>query len=206
MFRQIKIKPEERLKKLKEIMNRKKLIRVIEAHNGISALVASNSGIEVSNNWEREKLEFDALWASSFTDSASKGFPDIEIVSLDSRVDTIEQIINVSDKPIIVDGDTGRDIDSFLYFISNLERLGVSAVIIEDKIGPKRNSLFGVSVKQTQDSIDNFCQKINKCEFILNFSIKHFHLHFIVILPLKSASILFLDSFFNVLYRSLAQA
>jgi len=151
MFRQIKIKPEERLKKLKEILNRKKLIRVIEAHNGISALVASNSGIEVSNNWERKKLEFDALWASSFTDSTSKGFPDIEIVSLDSRIDTIEQIINVSDKPIIFDGDTGRDIDSFLYFVSNLERLGVSAIVIEDKTFPKRNSLDPDAVQNLED-------------------------------------------------------
>lgn len=159
MFRQVKIKPEKRLKKLKKLLSEKRLIRVIEAHNGISALVASNSGISINNNGKREKLEFDALWASSFTDSASKGFPDIEIVSLDSRIDTIEQIINVTDKPIIVDGDTGRDIDSFLYFISNLERLGVSAIVIEDKTFPKRNSLDPDAIQKLEDP-DVFADKI----------------------------------------------
>lgn len=159
MFWQIKIKPEERLKKLRELLNEKKLVRVIEAHNGISALVANNTRIEFNNNSKREILEFDALWASSFTDSASKGFPDTEIVSLDSRLDTVEQIINVTNKPLIVDGDTGRDIDSFLYFITKLEKLGVSAVVIEDKTFPKRNSLDPDAIQNLEDP-DIFASKI----------------------------------------------
>ena len=150
MFIQSKIKPEDRRKKLRELLSRKKLIRVIEAHNGISALIANNAKIEM-NNGGKKVLEFDALWASGFTDSASKGFPDIEIVSLDSRLNTIEQIVNVTDKPLIVDGDTGRDVDSLEYFLTKLERLGVSAAVIEDKTFPKRNSLDPDSIQNLED-------------------------------------------------------
>jgi phosphoenolpyruvate mutase len=158
MFIQSKIKPEDRRKKLRELLNRKKLIRAIEAHNGISALIANNSKVEM-NNGGKKVLEFDALWASGFTDSASKGFPDIEIVSLDSRLNTVEQIANVTDKPLIVDGDTGRDVDGLEYFLTKLERLGVSAVVIEDKTFPKRNSLDPDSIQNLEDP-DVFANKI----------------------------------------------
>lgn len=146
-----KIKPEDRRRKLRELLNKKQLIRAIEAHNGISASIANNVKIELNHEGKNEILEFDALWASSFTDSASKGLPDIEIVSLDSRLATIEQMINVTNKPIIVDGDTGRDPDSFEYFVTRLERLGVSAIVIEDKTFPKRNSLDPYTIQRLED-------------------------------------------------------
>jgi phosphoenolpyruvate phosphomutase len=151
MFVQKKIKPEDRRKKLRELLNKKRLIRAMEAHNGISALIANNAKIEIEDNEEQKILEFDALWASGFTDSASKGFPDTEIVSLDSRLSTVEQVANVTDKPLIVDGDTGRDVDSLEYFLTKLERLGVSAVVIEDKTYPKRNSLDPDAIQNLED-------------------------------------------------------
>ncbi len=151
MFIQRKIKPEDRRKKLGGLLSKKQLIKAIEAHNGISALIANNAKIEIEDNGEEKILEFDALWASGFTDSASKGFPDTEIVSLDSRLSTIEQVANVTDKPLIVDGDTGRDVDSLEYFLTKLERLGVSAVVIEDKTYPKRNSLDPDAIQNLED-------------------------------------------------------
>jgi len=159
MFRQPKIRSEERIRKLRDLLIEKKFVRCIEAHSGISALIASNTKIEI-NSYNGEKiLEFDALWASSFSDSASKGLPDIEIVSLDSRLDTVEQMINVTDKPVIVDGDTGKDIDSFLYFVNRLEKLGVSAIVIEDKTFPKRNSLDPDALQNLEDP-EVFASKI----------------------------------------------
>ena len=104
--------------------------------------------------------QFDAMWVSSLCDSTSKGKPDIELVDLTSRVNTINEIMEVTTKPIIIDGDTGGKIEHFTYTVRTLERLGVSAIIIEDKIGLKKNSLFGTDVAQHQDSIEHFCQKI----------------------------------------------
>jgi len=146
-----KIKPEDRRRKLKELLNKKQLIRVIEAHNGISASIANDIKIELNHDGENETLEFDAIWASGFTDSTSKGLPDIEIISLDSRLVTIEQMISTTNKPIIVDGDTGRDPDSFEYFVTRLERLGVSAIVVEDKTFPKRNSLDPDAIQNLED-------------------------------------------------------
>jgi len=146
-----KIKPEDRRRKLKELLNKKQLIRVVEAHNGISASIANDIKIELNHDGENETLEFDAIWASGFTDSTSKGLPDIEIVSLDSRLATIEQMISTTNKPIIVDGDTGRDPDSFEYFATRLERLGVSAIVVEDKTFPKRNSLDPDAIQTLED-------------------------------------------------------
>ena len=151
MFIQRKIKPEDRRKKLGGLLGKKQLIKAMEAHNGISALIANSAKIEIEDNGEQKILEFDALWASGFTDSASKGFPDTEIVSLDSRLSTIEQVANVTDKPLIADGDTGRDVDSLEYFLTKLERLGVSAVVIEDKTYPKRNSLDPDAIQNLED-------------------------------------------------------
>lgn len=154
-----KLRPEDLRQKLKELLDNKSLIRVIEVHNGASSLVANNVKLELDTNCKKEVLEFDALWASSLTDSASKGLPDIEVVSLDSRLNTIEQIISVTTKPVIVDGDTGGDPASFEYFINRLERLGVSAIIIEDKTFPKRNSLDANSIQNLEDP-DVFAEKI----------------------------------------------
>ena len=148
--------PELRLKTLKRLINAKDIVRVIESHSGLTGLIIENTHV-IQNN---KKIEFDAMWSSSLTDSTSRGKPDIEAVDLTNRLHTLNDIIEVTTKPIIYDGDTGGKIEHFPFTVKTLERLGVSAIIIEDKIGLKKNSLFGNDVKQQQDSIENFCQKI----------------------------------------------
>jgi len=132
-------------------------VRILEVHNGLSGLIAEK--IKVIR--KKKTLEFDGMWESSLTDSASKGKPDIAAVDVTSRLQTIEQILEVTTKPIIVDGDNGGLTEHFIFTVKSLERLGVSAVIIEDKVGLKRNSLFGTMIAQEQDTIENFCEKIN---------------------------------------------
>ncbi|WP_407414945.1 phosphoenolpyruvate mutase [Methanobrevibacter sp.] len=148
--------PESRRGKLKKLISLKPIVRTMEAHNGLSALVVENAKVV-----KDEKINsFDAIWISSLTDSTAKGKPDIELVDMTSRINTINEIMEVSSKPIILDGDTGGLIEHFVFNIKTIERMGVSAIIIEDKIGLKKNSLFGTDVVQTQDSIENFCEKI----------------------------------------------
>jgi len=148
--------PEIRMRRLKRLMDAKPLVRIIEAHNGLTGLLAENTDVTVNNM----KQEFDGIWISSLTDSTSKGKPDIEYVDLTSRLATISDILDVTTKPVIFDGDTGGIPEHFVYTVKSLERLGISAIIIEDKIGLKQNSLFGTDVEQHQDTIDNFCHKI----------------------------------------------
>ena len=152
------ITSETRRKQLRRLLSVKPLIRILEAHNGLTGLIVEQTSINI----EEKRFEFDGIWESSLTDSSSKGKPDIELVDFSSRLSTIEEILEVTSKPIIVDGDTGGIIDHFRYKIKTLERSGVSAIIIEDKIGLKRNSLFGTNVRQEQDSIQNFSLKISE--------------------------------------------
>ena len=151
------ITPGNRIRLLRESIERKGFVRIIEAHNGLSALVGESAKFEL----DREVIEFDGFWESSLTDSAAKGLPDVELVGLDSRLSTIDEILGVTSKPIIVDGDTGRSGLEFEYMVRNLERLGVSAVIIEDNVFPKRNSL-DPSAKQTLADADEFARKIEQ--------------------------------------------
>jgi len=151
------ITPEKRRAKLKSILNKKGFVRAIEAHNGLSGLIANDSKIIINDTVK----EFDAIWESSFTDSASKGLPDAEIVGFESRCENINQILNVTNKPLIVDGDTGRDANSFEYMVKTLEIMGVSAVIIEDKVFPKRNSLEE-GTDQTLENPNAFATKIER--------------------------------------------
>ena len=155
---QIGVTPNSRLSKLKRLLAVKPLVRVIEVHNGLTGLIAEKTKI----NRDGKIVEFDAMWESSLTDSASKGKPDTAAVDVSSRVSTIDQILEVTNKPMIVDADNGGLPEHFIYTVRTLERLGVSALIIEDKIGAKRNSLFGTEVDQVQDSIENFCYKIKQ--------------------------------------------
>tara|TARA_Y100000310_G_scaffold267407_1_gene279382 strand:- start:3763 stop:5061 length:1299 start_codon:yes stop_codon:yes gene_type:complete len=149
--------PEIRLKKLRKLLELKPIVRFLEVHNGLTGRI-----IEKTKIIEGEAVrEFDGMWLSSLTDSTSKGKPDIELVDYTSRVQTIDQILEVTTKPMIVDGDSGGLTEHFVYTVKTLERLGVSAVIIEDKIGSKRNSLFGTDVDQQQDTIENFSKKIS---------------------------------------------
>lgn len=153
---EIGITPQMRMKKLKELIYSKKTIRILEAHNGLTGLIVEKTKL----NKDGRIKEFDGMWVSSLCDSTAKGKPDIELVDLTSRVNTINDILEVTTKPIIVDGDTGGQIEHFVYTVKTLERLGVSAIIIEDRTGLKKNSLFGTAVKQTQDTIEHFCEKI----------------------------------------------
>ena len=145
-----------RMKSLKELIYSKKPVRILEAHNGLTGLIVEKTKVEKDG----KVREIDGMWISSLCDSTAKGKPDIELVDLTSRLNTINDILEVTTKPIIVDGDTGGQIEHFVYTVKTLERLGVSAIIIEDKTGLKKNSLFGTDVKQTQDTIGHFCEKI----------------------------------------------
>jgi len=155
-LKEIGTTPSIRIKQLRRLLRSKKVVRILEAHNGLTGLIVENTYIDTDNKRE----EFDGMWESSLTDSVSKGKPDIGTVDFTSRLATIDQILEVTTKPMIVDGDNGGLPEHFTFFVKNLERLGVSAVIIEDKIGLKKNSLFGTDVKQNQDSIENFAYKI----------------------------------------------
>lgn len=157
--REIGVTPEIRRKKLKRLISAKKIVRFLEAHNGLSSLIVENVSHTTSSG---QIKEFDGIWISSLTDSSAKGKPDIELIDITSRLQTLENILEVTTKPIIIDGDSGGRIEHFTYTVKTLERLGVSAIIIEDKIGLKRNSLFGTDVPQMQDSIENFSLKIRK--------------------------------------------
>ena len=148
--------PDIRRGRLKKILRTKGLARIIEAHSGITGLIAEETVV----NRDGKNLQFDGMWISSLCDSTVKGKPDIELVDYTSRLKTIDEIMEVTTKPIILDGDTGGKIEHFSYLVRTLERIGVSAIIIEDKVGLKKNSLFGTDVVQTQDTIENFSQKI----------------------------------------------
>jgi phosphoenolpyruvate phosphomutase len=148
--------PDIRLKRLRRLIAAKSTVRVLEAHSGLSGLIVEN--VEVKEN---DKIfDFDAMWSSSLTDSTSKGKPDIEAVDLTTRLQDLNNILECTTKPIIFDGDTGGKIEHFVFTVRTLERHGISAVIIEDKTGLKKNSLFGTDVAQTQDSVEDFCAKI----------------------------------------------
>lgn len=152
--------PDIRRGRLKWLLEKKGMITCMEAHNGLTGLIAEKTAVmegEVSR-------QFDGIWISSLCDSTIKGKPDIELVDFSSRMNTINEIMEVTTKPIILDGDTGGLTEHFVYTVRSLERVGVSAVIIEDKTGLKKNSLFGREVFQEQDGIANFCHKITKAK------------------------------------------
>ena len=148
--------PDIRRGRLRRVLAAKGLITAMEAHDGLTGLVVENT-VVYQNDGARQ---YDAMWISSLCDSTAKGKPDIELVDMTSRFRTIEDITEVTTKPIIFDGDTGGKTEHFVYTVRSLERLGVSMVIIEDKTGLKKNSLFGTEVVQTQDSIEHFSEKI----------------------------------------------
>lgn len=148
--------PDKRRARLKKLINMKGLVTAIEAHSGITGLIAEKTTVLQDG----KTYQFDAMWVSSLCDSTAKGKPDIELVDMTSRFRTIDDIMEVTTKPIIFDGDTGGLTEHFVYTVKSLERMGVSMVIIEDKTGLKKNSLFGTEVVQTQDSIESFCKKI----------------------------------------------
>lgn len=148
--------PEYRRKRLRLLLSLCPIVKTIEVHSGLTGLIAEKTIVERGGELD----QFDAMWVSSLCDSTAKGKPDIELVDMTSRFRTIDDIMEVTTKPIIFDGDTGGLIEHFVYTVRTLERMGVSAIIIEDKTGLKRNSLFGTEVSQTQDTVEHFCEKI----------------------------------------------
>lgn len=156
-LKEIGTTPEIRMKRLARLIQAKPIVRLIEVHSGLTGLIAEHVAVHVDG----VQREFDGMWASSLTDSTAKGKPDIEAVDVSSRMRTLQDVLEVTTKPIVYDGDTGGRPEHFVFTVRTLERSGISAVIIEDKIGLKKNSLFGTEVAQTQDSIENFCHKIS---------------------------------------------
>ena len=148
--------PEFRRGRLKWLLKTIPIVKVIEVHSGITGLIAEKTVVAHDGGLD----QFDAMWISSLCDSTNRGKPDIELVDISSRIRTIDEVMDVTTKPIILDMDTGGLVEHFVYHVRALERMGVSAVIVEDKSGLKRNSLFGNEVLQTQDTIENFCLKI----------------------------------------------
>lgn len=151
--------PQIRMRRFRRLLESKPIVRLLEAHNGLTGLIVEHAQVKSEGH---PLKEFDGVWISSLTDSTAKGKPDIEVVDSSSRNHTIEQILEVTTKPIIVDGDTGGLAEHFVYTIKSLERLGVSAIIIEDKVGLKKNSLFGTDAQQVQAPIDEFVYKISQ--------------------------------------------
>ncbi len=155
-IKSIGVTPEVRLKTLRRLINAKPVVRILEAHDGLCGLIIENLQIETSKGMQ----SFDGMWSSSLTDSTSKGKPDIEAVDLTTRMQDLTNILECTTKPIIYDGDTGGKIEHFVFTVRTLERNGISCVIIEDKVGLKKNSLFGTDVLQELDTIEGFCAKI----------------------------------------------
>ncbi len=148
--------PEYRRKRLRQLLSISPIVKAMEAHSGLTGLIVEKTVVECGGKLD----QFDAMWVSSLCDSTAKGKPDIELVDMTSRFRTIDDIMEVTTKPIIFDGDTGGLTEHFVYTVRSLERMGVSAVIIEDKKGLKKNSLFGTEVEQTQATIEEFSAKI----------------------------------------------
>jgi phosphoenolpyruvate mutase len=155
-IKEIGTTPQQRLTSLKRLLKVKPIVRFLDIHNALSGLIIENTAIETDYG----RKEFDGMWGSSLTDSTAKGKPDIEAVDVSARMTTLNEVLEVTTKPIIYDADTGGQTEHFTFTVKTLERLGVSAAIIEDKTGLKKNSLFGNDVAQTQDSIENFSAKI----------------------------------------------
>ncbi|KMS72075.1 phosphoenolpyruvate phosphomutase [Streptomyces viridochromogenes] len=148
--------PNIRLSRLRRLLDSKDIVRILEAHNGLTGLIIENAKVLIDN----QTREFDGMWSSSLTDSLARGKPDIEAVDVSSRLQTLNELFEVTTKPLVFDGDTGGKPEHFGFTVRSLERLGVSAVIVEDKDGLKRNSLFGTDVAQTQAPVEDFCERI----------------------------------------------
>jgi len=157
-MREVGTTPEIRLKALRKMLKAKPILRLLEIHNGLTGLIVENVHIKTLEGL----LEFDGMWGSSLTDSTAKGKPDIEAVDVSARMTTLNEVLEVTTKPIVYDCDSGGRPEHFVFTVKTLERQGISATIVEDKIGLKKNSLFGTEVSQTQDSIEGFCHKIMK--------------------------------------------
>jgi phosphoenolpyruvate phosphomutase len=155
------ITADQRKEKIKRLLESKSIVRIIEAHSGLSALIIENLSLYKNNKF----LEFDGIWSSSLTDSTLRGRPDNQSVDYSTRINALNDILETTLKPIIFDGDNGGRLEHISYLVKNLERLGISAIVLEDKKGLKINSLFSDQSSAQQENITYFCKKIKKsCE------------------------------------------
>jgi phosphoenolpyruvate phosphomutase / 2-hydroxyethylphosphonate cytidylyltransferase len=157
VLKEVGTTPDIRRARLRRLLQVRRIVRFLDLHNALTGLIIENTVVSMPDG---SKREFDGMWGSSLTDSTAKGKPDIEAVDVSARMTTLNEVLEVTTKPIIYDGDTGGQPEHFVFTVRTLERLGISAVIIEDKTGLKKNSLFGNDVAQTQDDIPAFCDKI----------------------------------------------
>jgi phosphoenolpyruvate mutase len=153
---QMGITPDQRKLKLKRLLKVRKIIRIVESHSALSSMIIENVNI----NKNGKSLEFDGIWSSSLTDSTLRGKPDNQSVDYSQRINSLNDTIDTSMKPIIFDGDNGGRLEHLLYLVKNLEKIGVSALVLEDKKGLKINSLFQDQSKSFQESIIEFSKKI----------------------------------------------
>lgn len=142
--------------KLRDLLKTNSMIRLLQAHDGLTGLIAQSTVVKKNGR----KTEFDGIWVGSLVDAISKGKPDISVIDMTSRMHTIHEILDVTTKPLVVDAENGGLTEHFGFTVSTMERVGVSAIVIEDKVGKKRNSLFDKDHTQEQDTIKNFCKKI----------------------------------------------
>lgn len=156
VLKEVGTTPEIRCARLKRLLDAKDIVTICESHNGLSGLIVENTFVEQNG----KKVEFDGIWISSLTQSAAQAKPDIGYLDTTTRMTTLNDILEVTTKPIIYDGDNGGPQEHFVFTVKTLERLGVSAIIIEDKVGLKKNSLFGTEVFQEQDTPEDFAEKI----------------------------------------------
>jgi len=169
-LKKVGVLPERRLSSLRRLLAAKPLLRFMEVHNGLTGSLVENTHVKTDYGLR----EFDGLWSSSLIDSTARAKPDIELVDISSRVHSVEEIFEVTTKPLIFDGDTGGLAEHFTFTVKTLERLGVSAIIIEDKTGLKKNSLLGTDVPQHQEQVELFCHKIScgkKAQISVDFMI-----------------------------------
>jgi phosphoenolpyruvate phosphomutase len=155
-MREVGTTPDVRLRSLRRLLDVRSSIRLMEVHHGLSGLIVESVHVDT----DAGRREFDGMWGSSLTDSTIRGKPDIEAVDLSARMNTLNEVLEVTTKPVVFDGDTGGKPEHFVFTVRTLERLGVSAVIIEDKTGLKKNSLFGTEVEQSLETVEDFCHKI----------------------------------------------
>jgi phosphoenolpyruvate mutase len=153
--------PSNRVSILKRSILNKDITRILESHNALTGLIIENTFINKNN----KKIEFDGMWSSSLTDSATKGLPDNSSLSFSSRISSLQNMLDVTTKPVVFDADNGGQLEHLSFLVRSLERSGVSAIIMEDKVGLKKNSLFNNQLGVRQDKPTEFAKKIKKiCE------------------------------------------
>ena len=152
------IYPESRVSRLKRLFNSKDIVRILESHNALTGLIIDK--IDIKKN--KKTIEFDGMWSSSLTDSATKGLPDNSSLSFSARISSLSDMMDVTTKPLVFDADNGGQIEHLPYLVRSLERTGASAIIMEDKVGLKKNSLFKNQKGTKQDRPKLFAKKIMK--------------------------------------------